>query len=164
MIMIRTILFLVLMAFAPAMMADRILLDSDETIDTPTAEKMDWEIFKINAGDNVLGIKYRWVDSSGNPIRNRDSNRSWHKWLCRNIADLHEEEVENCTADGIPADCCTGDGTGTCDDSDLCFSEVFGFNIRAQDVGTSIGAGLRTLIWNRMRSDVLSSGNNGSFE
>lgn len=160
----KTILVFLLVAFAPFAIADRLVLNSDETIDTPTAAKMDWEIYKINAADKVLGIKYRWIDSAGNPIRNRDSNRSWHKWLCRNIADLHEEAVENCTAEGVPAECCTGDGTGTCDDSDLCFSDVFSFDIRAQDVGTSIGVGLRTLIWNRMKGDVLSPGNSGSFE
>ena len=162
--MSRFFLFFVLIMFAHLSIADRIVLDADETIDTPTAKKMDWEIYKISAGDKVLAVKYRWIDSAGNPIRNRDSNRSWHKWMCRNIADLHDASTEDCTGAGEPAACCTGAGTGTCDDSDMCFSDVFGFAIRTQDVGTNIGVGLRSLIWTRMKDDVLSSGNDGDFE
>lgn len=53
---------------------------------------------------------------------------------------------------------CRDDGSSTC------FSDVFGFVIRSGDVGTKIGAGLRTLIWNKMKADVLKVANNtGTF-
>ena len=47
---------------------------------------------------------------------------------------------------------------------DSCFTDVFSFQIRQQDVDTSIGAGLRTLIWNQMKADVLTGGNDGTFD
>lgn len=45
-----------------------------------------------------------------------------------------------------------------------CFTDVFSFQVRSQDVGTAIGAGLRQLIWNKFRRDVLTGSNNGTFE
>jgi len=59
-----------------------------------------------------------------------------------------------------------GDGGrwNTWECSDTCFTDVFTFQIRAQDVGTPIGVGLRTLIWNRMKQDILTGGNDGSFD
>ena len=46
---------------------------------------------------------------------------------------------------------------------ETCFSDVFSFQVRTQDVGTSIGVGLRTLIWNKFRSDILGA-NDGTFD
>jgi len=51
--------------------------------------------------------------------------------------------------------------TWKCEDE--CFSDVFTFQVREVDVGTSIGHGLRTLIWNKMRPDILTGANNGTF-
>ena len=39
-------------------------------------------------------------------------------------------------------------GVAVIDGSD--FTDVINFSIRAQDVGTGIGAGLKTLIWNKL--------------
>lgn len=45
-----------------------------------------------------------------------------------------------------------------------CFTDVFTFHIRSQDVGKSIGAGLRSLIWNKFKAAMLTTGNDGTFE
>lgn len=47
--------------------------------------------------------------------------------------------------------------------SGTCFDDTFGFTIRAQDVGTTLGAGLKQLLWNKMKADVLSPGNDGTL-
>jgi len=143
--------------------ADVIDLNQNEVINTPQSSKMEWEITRINASKQILQIKYRWLDSNGTPIRDASGN-VWKIWTCRNIADSNPVSNSECTDVNTPDECCTGAGTGNCDVVDTCFSDVFGFNIRSQDVGTSIGVGLRTLIWNKMKDDVLSGGNDGSFE
>jgi len=78
-----------------------------------------------------------------------------------------DEDVDddNCTGANEPWDCCTGSETGTCPEIlDTCFTDVFSFSIRTQDVGTSIGLGLRTLIWNQMKNDILTGVNDGTFD
>jgi hypothetical protein len=153
---------LIVLLWAGFAWADRITLDSAETIDNPQAVALDWYVDRIDALNKTLTIKYRWIDANETPIRNRDSFQSWHTWQCRNI-EVPGTNAE-CIAAGDPYECCTGAGTGTCDDmQDTCFSDVFGFNIRTQDVGTSIGIGLRALIWNQMKQDILTTGNDGSF-
>jgi hypothetical protein len=44
------------------------------------------------------------------------------------------------------------------------FTDIFSFLIRQQDVGVKIGVGLRTLILNKFKADVLSAGNSGTFD
>jgi len=154
---------LIAIMFCGVSIADTVLFTSPETIDTPTAVKMEWEVTKINASQQILKVGYRWLDTNSKPIRDNDG-RIYHVWTCRNKADSNPLTDAECTALGVPDECCTGAGTGDCDIVDTCFSDVFGFSIRQQDVGTSIGLGLRTLIWNQMKQDVLSGGNDGSFE
>ena len=140
--------------------ADRVTFNSAVTISTPSSPKMDWYIDYISALDEVLQVKYRWLDSSGNPIL-FESGRTWQMWDCKNV---DAQLAADCTAAGVPYPGCTGDGTGSgLDPGDDCFSDVFAFQIRNQDVGTSIGAGLRTLIWNKFKTDVLPA-NTGTFD
>jgi len=145
--------------------AERITLDSNEIIDTPQATHMEWYISHISGKEKVLKVRYRWIGSNNEPIRFSDTNKSWNTWTCREVPDLNPTENNvDCTDSEAPYECCTGLGTGTCDEEDTCFNDVFGFEIRAQDVGTGIGVGLRTLIWNKMRVEVLTPGNNGTFD
>ena len=89
-------------------------------------------------------------------------NKGWNTWNCVNTPVPGENS--ECVAEDDPYDCCSGEGTGTCDDMlDTCFSDVFGFVIRSQDVGTPLGQGLRTLIYNAWRDDVIP-GNDGTFQ
>jgi hypothetical protein len=121
----------------------------------------DWYVSYISAATKTLTVRYYWEDATGNPIQ-LDNRSAWQTWSCR---DISQGDNASCTAAGEPWDCCTGAGTGTCPEAvDTCFSDVFGFQIRAQDVGTSIGIGLRTLIWNQMKVDILTGGNDGSFD
>jgi len=139
----KIFLIILFVSIASIAFADTITLNLPETIDTPTAVKIDWYIDYINAGKKLMKIKWRWVDANSNPIRHSDSSASWRTWTCTNIDDNPETPQ---------------------DETDHCFSGVFSFKIRQQDVGTSIGIGLRTLMWNRMKSDILTPGNNGAFE
>ena len=158
----RLIAVLVLLAIPCWVMADKIVLDSAETLSTPQATHMDWHVSKIDAKTKILQITYRWRDATDGTIH-LGSRSDWQRWSCRDI-EVPGENVD-CTDALVPYECCTGLGTGTCDDmEDTCFSDVFGFTIRTQDVGTSIGLGLRTLIWNKMKADVLSPTNDGTFE
>ena len=151
-------LLLVPMWFASA---ESITLDSTETLVTPAAESIsDWEIIKINAANQELRVRYRWRASDSSLIK-LDST-GWNYWTCRNRSEGNNDD---CTDVDVPWDCCTGEGTGTCPEAiDTCFSDVFNFQIRAQDVDTSIGVGLRTLIWNQMKADILTGANDGSFD
>lgn len=157
------LIFLILLVVPVASGAERINLSESESIDTPTATKMNWYIDHIDGKTDYMAVRYQWLTSNNTPIRNRDTFNSWQTWECRDIPTPGENAQCVGTADPFP--CCTGAGAGTCDGlDDNCFSAIFRFNVRSQDVGTPIGVGLRTLIWNQMRQDVLSPGNNGAFE
>ena len=123
---------------------------------------MDWHISKIDAGNKYLEVTYRWLDAAGEPIL-LANRRTWQVWRCRNIVDNPDTVDEECLGIGDPWECCTGVGTGNCDETLTDFSDIFSFKIRAQDVGISIGVGLRTLIWNKMKGDILTPGNDGIF-
>lgn len=144
--------------------ADSITLTSPETLSTPTSQKIGrWYISYISAFSKTLQVRYYWEDSNGSPISLEGNRDAWQTWSCQDI-EVGGENAD-CTALGEPHPCCTDVGTGTCDDmSDTCFTDVFSFEIRQQDVGTGIGIGLRTLIWNQMKQDILTGGNDGTFD
>ena len=158
----RLIVVLALLAVPCWVLADTVTLDSPQVLSTPSATKMDWYISRIDAQTKTLRVTYRWRDATDGTIH-LGSRTDWQTWSCRDI-EVPGENAD-CTDALVPHDCCTGVGTGTCDDmEDECFSDVFGFIIRTQDVGTKMGVGLRTLIWNKMKADVLTGGNDGTFE
>lgn len=113
--------------------ADVVTLNSAETLQTPTSQKLNWKIALIDATTKTMIIHYRWIDADNNTIKLNDRS-GVNTWVCKD--------------DGV----------------DTCFSDIFGFQIRAQDVGTKIGVGLRTLIWNHFKSEVLTPGNSGTFD
>jgi len=155
-------LFLILVC--PALVcADSITLNTNETLSVPESARIsDWEIIKINADQKIMTIRYRWRAGDDTVVQ-LGNRQGWQFWTCQD-RETPGTNAE-CLAAGDPYECCTGVGTGTCDDLlDSCFSDVFGFTIRSQDVGTKIGIGLRTLIWNQMKQDVLSGGNDGAFD
>ena len=139
----------------------KITLDTPEVVDSPVATQLNWRKVIIEKGRLV--VEYQLLDSTGAPIRNAGSFQSNHRYVCENVPTPGENA--ECLGAGNPTPCCTGAGTGTCDGfDDTCFSDIFGFQIRAQDVGTPIGVGLRSLLFNRFKADVLSPGNDGTFE
>lgn len=159
------IIALSILAFAlisvPAF-ADRVVLNSIEALTPATGAKMDWEITGIRPASKFLGVRYRWLDADNTPIQLAGSSSTWRTWTC---VDRAAQLAADCTGEGEPYLGCTGVGTGeNLDPGETCFTGVFGFAIRSQDVGTTLGAGLKTLLWNKFRQDVLSSGNNGTFE
>ena len=149
--------------FSSLTWADSITLDSTETLSTPTTAKIsDWEITRINANKKVLVVRYRWRDASNNVINLGSAGSGWETWTCRNVS---QGDNDSCQDVDDPWDCCTGSETGTCPEIvDSCFTDVFSFSIRQQDVDTSIGLGLRTLIWNKMKQHVLKGVNDGTFD
>jgi len=161
----KTLIALLLtLIFTGTLFADSITLNSSEDLSVPSSQKIGgWYIDLISQSSKTLVVKYYWEDSSGKPIILDGKRNAWLTWECRNI-EVPGTNAE-CTDIGVPYECCTGAGTGTCDDMiDTCFTDVFGFEIRAQDVGTTIGIGLRDLLWNKMKVDILSGGNDGSFD
>lgn len=155
---------IVLLCFAKFGFCESITLDSPETLATPSAARIgDWEIIKINADRKLLAVQYSWRDSSNDIINMGNGHVGLNVWYCRDIETPGENA--NCVDVDDPYDCCTGVGTGTCDGmDDTCFTDVFGFNMRAEDVGTAIGVGLRQLIWNKMKADILTGINDGDFD
>jgi len=141
---------------------EKITLNTGETIGAPeTGISMDWYIDYIDAENNILKVNYQWRDALGKIIRDTSARTGWNTWTCQ---DIPVENNIDCIGAGDPYGCCTGVGTGTCDEvGDTCFSNIFRFEIRAQDVGTKIGVGLRSLIWNQMKTDVLTGVNDGVF-
>jgi hypothetical protein len=157
----KKIIFALLILWPRLAVADTVTLDSTEVLSTPNATTMDWHVSKIDAKSKTLTVTYRWRDDTGAPIF-LGSRNQLHTWHCRDIETPGENS--ECLDVEDPWECCTGLGTGACDGmEDTCFSDVFRFNIRSQDVGTAIGVGLRTLIWDKMKADVLTGANDGSF-
>lgn len=143
--------------------AGTVILDSPHQITPSVAEKIDWKVVDLDSDTQKVVIKWRWRDSGSRVLMDTGSDRyGWNTWTCENI-EVPGENSE-CIDEGVPNDCCTGYQEGSCDDMiDTCFSDVFGFEVREQDVGTSIGVGFRTLLWNRWRDDVIP-GNDGTFQ
>ena len=145
--------------------ADSITLNSDETLQVPTSKKMDWYVDHIDADAELMRIRYRWRGDAGEVIVLENRRDAWQVWECRNI-EVPGTNAE-CTDAGVPYECCTGVGTGTCDDMiDTCFSDVFGYVVDSGNpmLPIAIGIGLRTLIWNQMKQDILTGGNDGTFD
>jgi hypothetical protein len=140
--------------------ADRINLNSPEALNQPSSQKVRWYVSLLDAHAKKMVITYQWLSEDGGAISLFGSETQ--QWVCRDI--VIPGTNAGCIAAGNPNACCTGLGAGTCDDDDLCFSDIFTTLIPAGAVGTPIGSGLRTLIFNRWKSDVLSPGNDGAFE
>lgn len=154
--------------FSGVAFADNITLNNPETLSTPTSNTIsNWKITELNATAKRLVVQYQWTDADKNVIKLRNSS-GWNSWTCQDIAAVPAFDVATCTGVDTPDPCCTGAGTGEgCFEGTpavTCFSDIFGFQIRSQDVGTKIGVGLRTLIWNKFKSQVLSTGNAGTFD
>jgi len=139
----KKLLIIVLSAllFAAVSWADEITLNNPEALAPPTAVKIDFRQIKINLNPNWLELDFRFLDVNGEEILG-PNGRTQRLWRCQNMID-NPTTPEN--------------------EASTCFTDLFMFVIRAQDVGTPIGRGLRNLIWNKMKSDVLSGGNDGTF-
>ena len=157
------VVLLGLFMFPCLVLADSITLDSPETIVPLTWDRItDWSIERIDPAVDTLIVKYRRRNGEVIVFDSSCDRNGYKKWYCRNLSQGNNED---CTDVDVPWDCCTGVGTGTCPEAiSTCFNDVFGFQIRQQDVGTGIGQGLKLLIWNTMKNDVLTGGNDGTFD
>lgn len=157
----KRLILAVLLLMPTVAHAERVTLTNPETLAVPTSSVLDWKVTLIDAKAKTLEVTYQWLDANQNVIR-PTSGQTWRVWRCQ---DRPAQLVANCTAAGAPYACCTGAGMGTgCDPGSTCFADVFGFTIRSQDVGTKIGLGLRSLVWNKFKADLLSPANNGTFD
>lgn len=158
----KRLLLAILLLMPTVVHAERVTLTNQETLAVPTSSVLDWHVSLIDAKTKTLEVSYQWLDANKNAIRANAAGQTWRVWRCQ---DRSAELVANCTGAGMPYACCTGPGAGTgCDPGSTCFTDVFGFVIRTQDVGTKIGLGLRSLIWNKFKGDLLSAGNSGVFD
>jgi hypothetical protein len=141
--MMKKLMIIMLVCLFPGLlMAEMITLDSGEALDPPVNTHLRWKIVELDGLTKVLRVRYQRLGADGSVIYRGDQD-GWKTWTCTNIPDDPEtEEV---------------------DETDNCFSSIFSFNIRQQDVGMSIGVGLRQLIFNQFKADVLSEGNDGTF-
>lgn len=159
------VLFVSILIFASLSWADDVLLTNPETLSVPTAVILQVQNIRLDNIHKTLTVTYRWIAGDGSgPIRVANSDTWDRYWTCSDIADDPSTDAALCVGPGDPWPCCTGAGTGDCDETDTCFSDTFGFTIRAQDVGTRLGLGLRALIWSKMKIDILSPGNDGVFQ
>jgi hypothetical protein len=131
-------------------------LDSPHTLQPSESQKIIWDEISIFPDQKKLVVKYRWVTPGGADIS--VFGRAQQEWVCRDIVITGANAT--CVSAGVPDPCCTGLGTGTCDDDDLCFSDIFTFPIPGGAVGQPIG----TLVKNAWRDRTLSGGNDGTFE
>jgi len=140
--------------------ADTVTLNNTEEMFPPSATQIEFKRILIDLNAHHMIVWYSWRDSGG--VIQKDG-KIIHTWSIGNISDDPETDNALCVGEGDPWPCCTGAGTGECDESDPAFNNLFLFQVRQQDVGTPIGRGLRNLIWSRMKNDILSEGNDGSF-
>jgi hypothetical protein len=89
---------------------------------------------------------------------------TWIEWIRRSVdisgRSLTVEYVWHNESGAVPVQGRINQ-TWTCDGSD--FTQIFNFEIRSQDVGMPIGRALQKLIWTKMKSQILSPGNDGDF-
>jgi len=153
------VLFLVIF-LAECAFADTAILNDPEQMAPPEATWITFKNVFIDLESKTIVVRYAYGNESGAILKD---GRIVHTWVVRNIPDNPETDVTNCIGPGDPYSCCTGVGTGNCDETNPEFNNLFLFVIRSQDVGRAIGRGLRDLIWHRMKDDILSEGNDGSF-
>jgi len=140
--MIKTILVVFIVLFVSvSVLADTVDLTQMEDLQIPQANKLQVHKIEILLPHKLVVVHYIWQNDN-NQIA--ITGKKMQRWLCRNTLDDPET-------------------TGV-DETDLCWDNIFLFSIRAQDVGTPIGKGLRDLLWNEMKQDILSGGNDGSFQ
>lgn len=152
--------WLMVFVFAGITNAQVLTLNSTETLAVPTAAKLALDTVTIEVQNKTVKVDYRFLTATDITII-QPNGQSVRSWYC---TDRDPQLAANCTGVGTPYKCCTGVGTGTnCDPGSTCFSDTFGFVIRTQDAGTSIGKGLRALIWSKMRPDVLTGANNATL-
>ena len=138
----KKLLFVCLLILSAGVVwADMVTLTTPESVASPVAPKIEFNVAEINAATKTIRVQYRWINPDGTPIV-LNNRAGWLSWYGRDINDDPETPQ---------------------DETDTTFSDIFLFQIRAQDVGTPIGKGLRTLIWNQMKGDILTPGNDGTF-
>ena len=156
-----------LLLAASVVSADVIVLDTPESLSVPTAPRLVWDEIRINNQGKILRVFYHWENADGTQIRNT-SGRTQNIWRCFDRAEIPAFDVGTCIDIDDPHPCCTGAGTGTgCPElvpAVTCFTDTFGFTIRQVDVDTKLGLGLRALIWSKMKDDILTPGNDGTFQ
>jgi hypothetical protein len=120
-------LFLVLLpSLAFAQVAD---LSPAVSITVPTSNKIALVSRHEDFINKTMTVFYRWLDSTGKPIYVAGSaGRFDLKWTCSDDAEA------------VPAK--------------TCFSDIYGFTIRAQDVGNTLGKGTRALVINKMKQEI----------
>lgn len=138
----KKIVFLIagLSIIAGLVFAETITLNSNETF-SKVATQIKFRSVTIDNDAKTLKVRYSWRDADGNNITPAAGGHIM-TWTCADSADNPDTPE---------------------DETDTCFSDTFGFAIRSQDVGTKLGIGLRTLIWSKMKQDVLTAGNDGTF-
>jgi hypothetical protein len=153
----KKILTVILLLFAVNVYADTLTLQNTENLPAPAnvATKIKWYNVDISA-DKVITVKFKWRDSAGREIGD------FRYFACTNWKQENGDPALNaqCTATGVPYACCTGNQIGICE----CWSETMGFDIRTQDVGTKMGAGLKELIRRQFVRSELSSGNDATID
>ena len=126
--------------------ADVLTLTSPQEEVSPVVVSIDWRNINLDIANrnNVLTVTYFKLNAAGQRVPKADGTVR-RTWSCANATD---------------------DPNTAVDEASTCWSDVFMFEIRAQDVGSPIGRGLRTLILNKMKSDptVFDSGNDGTFD
>ena len=136
--------------------ADELVLDNDEVEVSPIAKSHIWEAANINLEKKEIVVRYTKINAAGQEIPMKNG-RTLRSWTCKNTPDNPESVTADCLGEGDPWPLCTG--VATCEndcketDFDLCWTNVFMFSVRQQDVGTFIGRGLRNLIKNQMAAD-----------
>lgn len=127
-------------------------LSAPVPLSVPTANHIQISNIEIMPVSKIMRVTYRWLDANKRAIVTTDGMKTDRIWSCTESAG---EPVANCTDVGTPYPCCTGVGTGTnCKAPDTSFSDIFGFKMRTEDVGKSIGIGLRTLIVAKMKAQI----------
>ena len=142
-------LFIVMFCVGSAYAGIKITLNTNEQLSVPTAVAMEWEQVNIDINRKTVTIVYHWLDAGENVILVAGKRNPDYRWYCIDRPEvLADPPIDNTVV--APAQ--------------TCFSDTFGFSIRAQDEGTTLGTGLRTLLWNKMKADLLTGGNDGTFE
>ena len=139
----KKIVFLIaiVLLVAAGASAERVTLTAPEVLTPRETNNLLWYVTMIDGYTKRLEVTYYYLDQNGKVIPHRNKTGA-NTWECIND--------EN-------------DDPNTPYDDTVCFDSIFKFQMRQQDVGAFIGVGLRTLIWNKFKTSLRTTNNDGTF-
>jgi hypothetical protein len=105
-----------------------------------------------------IRVIYRALDVNDTPIPELDGAATDRTFICDGA------DSTQCTGVETPWTCCTGLGTGVCEDADMCYSDIADYVLEFAPTGWTFAYGFNIFIRNQMCEQIpLLTGKCGTF-